>query len=229
LVTGTELYDARVDGTLTPQSMIALDHVILGVADLDEAAARLADRHRLPSVPGGRHPGWGTQNRIVPLGDAYIELLAVVDREEAAGSGFGSWVVERVREGDGWVGWCVRTDDIDGVAQRLGLERPRALSRPRPDGDDLRWRLVGVGAARRDPALPFFVQWDMPDDAFPGRSGAGVTHAGDTRIAAVEVAGDEHALRHWTGDLPGVVRVVGGPRGVRAVAVAGAHGVEVLR
>jgi len=56
---------------------VQLDHVILGVTDLEAAAARLADHHRLTAVPGGRHDAAGTLNWIVPLDDAYIELIAV--------------------------------------------------------------------------------------------------------------------------------------------------------
>ncbi len=48
--------------------MYSIDHVVLAVSDLDEAAERLRRDHGLASVPGGVHPGWGTGNRIVPLG-----------------------------------------------------------------------------------------------------------------------------------------------------------------
>jgi Glyoxalase-like domain len=34
--------------------------------------------------PGGRHPGRGTENLIVPFAGQYLEILAVVDRAEAA-------------------------------------------------------------------------------------------------------------------------------------------------
>ena len=47
-----------------------LDHVIVAVSDLATAARELAALHRLDSVVGGRHPGWGTENRIVPLGES---------------------------------------------------------------------------------------------------------------------------------------------------------------
>jgi hypothetical protein len=36
-------------------------------------------------------------------------------------------------------------------------------------------------------------------------------------------------VRAWAGDLPGSVRIVDGPSGILAVAVAGAAGVEVIR
>ena len=204
-----------------------LDHVILGARDLQATARQLESEHRLASVPGGRHVGLGTENRIVPLGEAYIELMGAADADEAAANPFGAWVLERVAGGDTWLGWCLRTDDLDGVCQRLGLEA-QAMTRARPDGLQLSWRLAGLELAREEPWRPFFIEWDIPDDEFPGRAG-GETQASGTRIAAVEVGADEDALRDWVGDLPGTVRVTDGPPGVHAVAVAGAGGTEVLR
>ena len=207
--------------------MIELDHVIRGVADLEEAARRWEADHRLPSVPGGRHAGLGTENRIVPLGETYIELLAVADREEAAASPFGSRLLARLDDGEGWVGWCMRTDDLDGVCARLGLQAGD-ISRTRPDGVELRARLAGLEAALDEPWRPFFIQRDGSPDEHPGRAG-GVTQASGARIAALEVGADAEVLREWVGEVPGTVRVVDGPPGVRAVAVASEGGLEVLR
>lgn len=47
-----------------------IDHVIYAVGDLEADAARFRDELGLESVVGGRHPGWGTANRIVPLGSS---------------------------------------------------------------------------------------------------------------------------------------------------------------
>lgn len=93
---------------------------------------------------------------------------------------------------------------------------------------ELRWRLAGLDRASHDPSLPFFIQWDVPDDELPGRSGA-AAQAADTRVAAVEVGAGEAALRAWLGEDLGEVRVVDGPPGVRSVTVAGAGGTEVVR
>src|SRR5918912_1070991 len=54
----------------------------MAVADLDAAAHELEARHGLASIEGGRHAGWGTANRIVPLRESYIELITVVDEAE---------------------------------------------------------------------------------------------------------------------------------------------------
>src|SRR5438093_12432628 len=102
---------------------LELDHLVIAVADLATAGREIEARHGLASVEGGRHPGWGTANRIVPLGDAYLELVAVVDEAEAASSTFGRWV-GRMRPATGLLrpfGWALRTPHLDAVAGRLGL------------------------------------------------------------------------------------------------------------
>ncbi len=69
-----------------------LDHVLIAVGpDLVAAADEFEVCYGLASVEGGRHPGWGTANWIVPLGDSNLELVAVVDQVEAAESVFGRW------------------------------------------------------------------------------------------------------------------------------------------
>jgi hypothetical protein len=207
--------------------VIELDHVILVTPDLDATARRLEADHRLPSLPGGRHAGLGTENRIVPLGDAYVELMGVADREEAEANPLGTWVLERLGGGEAWIGWCVRTDDLDGVCARLGLEA-QAMTRTRPDGFEMRWRLAGLERAREQPWRPFFIAWDVPEDELPGRAGGEVQATG-AQIAAVEVGADEEKLGEWVGELPGSVRVADGPPGVHSVAVAGEAGIEVLQ
>src|SRR5258705_6626537 len=72
---------------LEPPTVV--DHVLLPVEDLEAAAQRLYERFGLRSVPGGRHPKVGTANMIVPLGLQYLELIAIVDPQEAEGSRLG--------------------------------------------------------------------------------------------------------------------------------------------
>jgi hypothetical protein len=104
---------------------VRIDHAIYAVEDLGEAADAIYEREGLASVPGGRHEGWGTANRIVPLGETYLELIAVVDVEEAESSDFGRAVRRAVTEERPFVGWVAATDDIEAVAGRLDLEVER--------------------------------------------------------------------------------------------------------
>ena len=89
-----------------------LDHVLIAASDLAAAASAIEARHGLASVEGGRHPGWGTANMIVPLGETYLELVAVVDESEASRSAFGRWVARADPHATlaQPLGWAVRTD-----------------------------------------------------------------------------------------------------------------------
>jgi len=200
---------------------VHLDHVVIAAADLSAAARELEARHGLLSVEGGRHPGWGTANRIVPLGDAYLELVAVADPAAAAASAFGAWVAAGVASGGGPLGWAVRTDRIDDVAQRLGLTVADG-SRSTRSGDMLRWRLAGVEQAAAEPCLPFFIEWGA-GTPLPGRAAA-AHPAGAVRVARLELAGAPERLAWWLGahELPVVVRR-GPPAVERIVLAAGAR------
>lgn len=67
--------------------MLRLDHVVFAVGDLDEAAVRFREKLGLDSVAGGLHERWGTANRIVALGEEYVELVAAIDRDAALRAG----------------------------------------------------------------------------------------------------------------------------------------------
>jgi hypothetical protein len=208
-------------------SRMWIDHVIYAVEDLDAAARALAEREGLGSVPGGRHEGWGTHNRIVPLGDSYLELIAVADSEEAEGSEFGRAVLRGLTEDRPLVGWVVATDDIDAVANRLGLEVEKK-SRETADGSTLSWRLAGLEQATDTGALPFFIQWDVPEEQRPGAADA--SHDSDPRgIAWVEVTGDPDRMRDWLGDADLPVRVTDGQPALSAAAIATAVSEIVIR
>ena len=204
-----------------------MDHVIYAVRDLDSAAARVTADFGLASVEGGRHPGWGTANRIVPLGESYLELVAVVDSLEAAASDFGRPVLEALAAGERLVGWAVATDNIEDIARRRGLEVTGG-SRKRPDGVTLSWRLAGVGRALATGALPFFIRWHGPPGLHPGKAAAAhrVTPGG---IAWVEVGSDEQSLRTWLGDHDLPLRITDGPQPLSAVAISTAEGEVVFR
>jgi hypothetical protein len=198
---------------------LELDHVVLAVRDLDGAAERIEREHGLASYPGGRHSRGGTANRIVPLGGQYLELMALVAPEEAAG--WGLLVRELAAEGDRPCLWCVRTHGIEALAARLGLEVAH-WSRTLPDRSELSWRLAGAEQAALEPALPFFIEWD-DIERHPGRSGA---QRGE--VTWIEVAGDEARLRDWLGGASLPLRVLPGGPEVRRFAVSTPRGGAVF-
>jgi catechol 2,3-dioxygenase-like lactoylglutathione lyase family enzyme len=179
--------------------VLRLDHVVFATMDLDAAADRCLGGWGLASVPGGTHPAWGTTNRIVPLGEAYLELLAVTDPGVGRTSPIGRSILDR---GEGWFAICLRDDDIDRTAQRLGLE-VRPGSRVRPDGATIAWRAAGFAETRETPELPFFIAWTGPPSLLPGATPTGHP-SGATAISRVEIAGDAAAFTRWVGgaELP---------------------------
>ena len=196
------------------------------VPDLDEAAVRFRGEFGLDSTEGGRHERWGTANRIVPLGDQYLELVAAVDEPMAAETAFGRGVLERAARGGGWFTMAAVADDLDAVASRLGIEVGSG-SRTRPDGQTVRWRMAGLDDQRREPWMPFFLTWDVPDELHPGRARAG-HGVRATGLGQVEVGGDAERLRTWLGgdELP--IRVTHGEPGIHRVAISTPDGELVI-
>lgn len=207
--------------------MARIDHVVLAVGDLQASAERLWEEHGLRFVPGGRHAQWGTANMIAPLGEDYVELLAVVDEEVGRATVLGRTLLDLSADGDRWFSACVATDDIEAVAARLGLTVEPG-GRARPDGTEVRWRGAGIEERGEDLWLPFFIAWDVPDGLHPGAAPA--EHRVPTEgIAWVEVGGDRTRLDAWLGDISVPIRVVeGADPGVQVVGVAVRDGEEIV-
>ncbi|MGH2805729.1 MAG: VOC family protein [Actinomycetota bacterium] len=207
--------------------MLEFDHVIVAVRDLAAAAERFHAQYGLASLPGGRHTGLGTGNRIVPLGAAYVELMAVVDEEEAAASALAAWVGRMTEAGDRLAAVCLRTNDIEGAADRLDTT-PIPMQRAQPDGVVLTWRLAGLADTLEDPSLPFFIQWDdVPIDQLPGNSEA--PHLIEPLgIDWVEIAQDPQKIHQRTGADHLNIRIADGTPGLRAVGIATTDGVVTI-
>ncbi len=183
---------------LEPATVV--DHILLPVADLDAGAHGLSERYGLRGIPGGRHPNVGTANVIVPLGLQYLELIAVVDWEEAASSRLGARVAQALREGRTFVAWALRTEDLDVLRAKLqaaGWELPPIAegSRKRPDGKVLSWRTQDVDSSPEPSAIPFVIEWRIPDGLHPGEAESS-HRAGPSALRRVVVgARDPRAVR----------------------------------
>ena len=202
-----------------------LDHVLIGVTDLVAAARELEARCGLASVDGGRHPHWGTANRIVPLGTSYLELVAVADEATAAESSFGQWVASGASQLGRPLGWAVRTGELDQTARRLGLTISGG-SRMAPTGEVLRWRIAGIEQAAAEPSLPFFIEWGA-GTRLPGSTP--ISHpAAPVDVSRLILVGDPSRLAAWLGDhtLPIVVRA--GKAALNSIVLSAATGEIVL-
>jgi len=144
--------------------LLGIDHLVIACADPDAAAAELEREVGLRAAGGGRHDALGTFNRLVWLGDTYLELIGVFDRDLAERSWIGAPTVRAVDAGGGLATWAVATEDIEGDVARLNaggalLARPLAGERMRPDGRVVRWRL-SVPRELGPERPPFLIEHD---------------------------------------------------------------------
>lgn len=194
------------------KSDLQIDHVIVCVPDLDRAAESFLKRYGLKSSGGGRHAGLGTANRIIPLGESYLELVTVLDRRAARANPFGMWATVMIEENSMRpAGLCFRTENLRSVTGRLGL-KPVEMSRTTPDGVELRWQTAGLEQTLTR-GHPFFIQWDIEMADHPGR---GIQGQGP--IEQVVISGRADELRSWIGAEVGVVAVDGHP-GIVSVTI----------
>ena len=163
-----------------------IDHVIVGVADLESGIADLERRTGVRAVIGGVHPGRGTRNALMSLGDGvYLEILAP-DPDQAIDN-------EATRELRALaaltpIGWAVSANDESAIRSVLAdaaiaTSQPEPGSRAKPDGSILRWITFGYDKLD-DPLAPFFIIWASPE-LHPSR-----TSPGGCTLAAVQIATD---------------------------------------
>jgi hypothetical protein len=155
-----------------PPSGIAIDHVILGINNLERGIEEFNRRTGVAPQRGGRHPGRGTENALLSLGeDHYLEILAATeppsDPVRAARVGY-----ERLTPS----GWALHTGNLPGVIARLRaagftVPEPSPGSRRRPDGTLLEWQSVAAEGPGLELA-PFFIQWS-PAGAHPSATSPG--------------------------------------------------------
>lgn len=133
-----------------------IDHVVIGVRDLDTAAADFT-RAGFTVTPGGEHTGGVTHNALVAFADAsYFELIAWKDPDTPVDTDW--W--RRFHIGEGFVDFALRTGDLDAEVDRLrgaGLDvpKPEAGGRIRPDGQRVEWRNLRFGPGSSG-SLPFY-------------------------------------------------------------------------
>ena len=143
-------------GAGTP--VTGVDHVLVGVADLERARAGWL-RLGFTITPRGRHVGWGTANYCIMFPRDYVELLGILDPTQ-----FSNDLDKFLAKREGLLGLAFATGDAEAAAKRLkaagiAAEAPRELTRllEMPDGDQSpEFRLVHLPAAAT-PGIPTFV------------------------------------------------------------------------
>jgi catechol 2,3-dioxygenase-like lactoylglutathione lyase family enzyme len=140
--------------------LTGLDHIILGIDDLDRGVAWVEQRTGVRAVFGGVHPGRGTRNALIALGpSSYLEILAPDPQQSSP-----TWFTQLLTLPDPrLLAWAVHAPDLAALAQvavaaGFPIDGPHDGARSRPDGKVLRWKLFHLHDDRGG-LLPFFIEW----------------------------------------------------------------------
>jgi len=154
-------------------SITRVDHVLIAVSDLDEAAERY-EKLGFYITEGGTHPGQGTANRLAVLDNGYLELIAVRDKAAARPE----LVRHLERFGPGLFNFAFASDDLDTDVERfrsrteakstsLVIGEPREGALETPGGKRRGWRSAGVSGGNG--VNPFLIQHDEAGEALRNR------------------------------------------------------------
>jgi hypothetical protein len=140
-----------------------LDHMLLGCGDLDKGIEFVERRTGIRAAPGGVHPGRGSRNALLSLGERrYLEIIAPDPQQPGVTSRGGNL---RAITNPRLVGWAAHPPAIGATAKQLadaGIAHsgPTDGSRRRPDGTTLHWATIDLSDDRGG-LLPFFIQWSL--------------------------------------------------------------------
>lgn len=159
-----------------------LDHLVYATPDLDASVEELANRLGTDPVPGGAHPGWGTRNALIGLGTGvYLEIIGPDSRQPEPDRSR-PFLIDELTEAR-LVTWAYRHPDPECMRDTLELALRnttgdhgvrlgpvRKMSRTRPDGATLHWRLSDPMALPAGGVVPFVIDWGAtphPSAALP--------------------------------------------------------------
>ncbi|MSU90922.1 VOC family protein [Rhodobacteraceae bacterium 2CG4] len=141
---------------------LTLDHILLGAPDLDAATTAFSALSGVTPSGGGSHPGFGTRNKLVSLGEALFFEVIAPDPEQLA----------KGRRADGlsdlaapkMMAFCLRSSDLLALSERataagLSPQTPVPMSRTRPDGVTLNWEILYLDTEGWGDAVPFVIDW----------------------------------------------------------------------
>ena len=149
-----------------PLEGFEVDHLVYAVPDLEKAADEIEKALGMRPSPGGQHTGRGTYNALLGLGEGrYLEVIAR-DPEQPDPRGPRPFGIDQL-EGPRLVTWAGRVPDIEAACAGLrdrGVDpgELRAMSRMRPDGLELHWRLSvppPKAPLAASGVLPFLIDW----------------------------------------------------------------------
>ena len=140
-----------------------VDHLVYAAPNLASGVENVERILGVKSVVGGQHPGGGTRNALIGLGDeTYLEIIGP-DPEQPPPMQPRRFGIDDLKS-PRLVTWAVKSTDLEATTQKaktygLDLGEVQSGSRRRPDGVLLAWRLTVSRTLTADGIVPFFIDW----------------------------------------------------------------------
>ena len=194
-----------LSGVLLMQSSAPLraqfDHLVVAIRSLPEGIAEFEQATGVKATIGGKHPGRGTENALVSLGDGkYLEIIAPQEGAQLSPMDEGMRKIDTLHI----IGWAVSVSDVDAAIAALkqanvAATSPQPGARVTPAGTRLEWTTLGL-ADRTIAMAPFFINWGAstkhPSTTSPGGCSLGTLTIADptsdrlaTALKALKVDG----------------------------------------
>jgi hypothetical protein len=140
---------------------VELDHILWAAPDLDKGSEAIEALTGVAPAPGGSHPGFGTRNSLLSLGDTYLEIISPDPDQSITGNRGGRIAA---LNHPGLMTFAVRTSGLDAyqaAARRaaVGTRGPVEMGRTRPDGVRLDWACLYIDEPIYGEIIPFAIDW----------------------------------------------------------------------
>lgn len=199
---------------------LRLDHLAVSAATLAEGGEAVESALGLPLAAGGQHGHMGTHNRLLNLGDLYLEVIAI--DPGAVKPAWPRWFdLDNFSGPPRLTNWVCACDDLEAALREApdGTGVPTQLSR-----GDLRWRMAipATGKLPFGEGYPALIEWQgaHPAPRLPDRG---------ARLKMLEIVNpDAEILRKSLRLSDPKVVIVQGPIASLRAEIMTPHGLRYL-
>lgn len=164
---------------------LVIDHLVVAARSLEEGSSWIESRLGVAPSGGGKHALMGTHNRLLSLGNAYLEVIAI--DPQAPPVSRARWYAldapamrARLERGPALIHWVAATNDIAAAAERSPVALGEIVDVER---GELRWRITVPrdGTLPADGIYPTMIQWR-------GRDAGSMLPDSGCRLEALDLA-----------------------------------------
>ena len=213
----------RTRKTMGPsQDKLELDHLLYATPDVDATVAELEERFGVSFAGGGTHPGWGTRNRILPLGNRLY--LEVIGPDEAQADAEYDPILEVHRlTAPSLAWWAIRPFLMPltcGEFETAGFVPGQVVDgrRTLPDGGELTWTITDPRVRLMDGLIPLVIDWGTStrhpgDGGTPGVSLSSLRLEHPENVRLGELFGTMGLPEVHPGEAPAIITTFDTPNG----------------